>query len=92
MKALTLGLALALALPGCAGRAILHVEDGPGVDAARTTIVTTSETKFYGIFAINKIGFWECADRDGSLHCNKSCDIKDDTGERLACPILTPMP
>ena len=90
MKPIALAVALLFTLSGCAGRMIVAVEDGPGIDATRTTLLRTNETKSYGIFAINKVVFWECADRDGSLHCQKSCDIKDDEGQRLACPIIMP--
>lgn len=76
---------LALGLQGCMWRSIVNVQDGPA-GADMTTLVRTKDTKFFGVMAVEKDVFWECADVDGKLVCKKACDVKDDKGQTLACP------
>lgn len=87
MRAALLALALTT---GCAGRTILSVEDGPGSTSARTTVLSTVESfSIPGIYTSAKMVFWECGESGGGLVCRKTCDVKDDEGDKLLCRKLT---
>ncbi len=77
---LTCGLILAT---GCAGRMIVSVEDAPG--GGGTTIIKTLDSKSFVLWGFTKTVWWECGESGDGLVCEKRCDVRDDTGDRLAC-------
>ena len=79
---------LALFASGCMGRQILTVEDSDA--GGGTTIISTIESKNYLLFSSAKLVWWECGESGGGLVCEKRCDVRDDTGDRLNCNKLTP--
>lgn len=67
---------------GCASRFLHTVTDGPG----DLTLIETNERKMFGF---PKRVYWECSQAsDTKLTCVKVCDIKDDDGDKLACPFI----
>jgi len=82
--AAALGAAL---LGGCQGRQLIHVEDGPS-GGNRTTVVETLDTAYYVVFGTAKLVYWECGQEGDGLTCKKTCDVKDDQGDKVLCQRL----
>jgi hypothetical protein len=78
--------AIALSSQACLYRSIVHVQDGSPESGQLTTLLRSKDTKFFGLWAVQKDVYWECTEVDGKLVCKKACDIKDDKGYMLACP------
>lgn len=70
---------------GCMGRALTSVENGYGDEGGRNVVLQTVETKNYWLYAEAKIVWWDCLDDGKSLTCKKTCDVKDDEGDKLLC-------
>lgn len=83
----------ALALSsGCSSRYLLSVQDGPSDAGARTTVLTTLDTKNYVVVAWAKYVFWECQEEGDGIVCEKRCDVKDDQGEKVECQKFQVLP
>ena len=80
--AIVVGLALTT---GCMNRTLLNVEDA--VDG-QTTILTTLDVKSYIVFGQANYVLWECGNNGAALTCQKRCDVRDDTGDRLKCQVI----
>lgn len=80
---------LILLASGCSGRMISSVENGYGPAASRTVILSTLETKNFVVYGEAKHVWWECAEKGGGLVCRRTCDIRDDEGDVLACQKFT---
>jgi len=83
MIRLTLMAAAIGLLTACASRQIISVEDSPA--GGNTTIIQTIDTKSYLFWGFAKTVWWECGPQGDGLTCEKRCDVRDDTGDRLAC-------
>lgn len=75
-------LSMVLGAMGCKARTLLDVQDS--VDG-NTTILTTLDVTNYVFLAQARYVFWECSDNNGSLTCEKRCDVRDDDGDKLQC-------
>jgi len=82
MRLILVAAGLALST-GCASRMIVSVEDAPA--GGNTTIIQTVDTTNYLLWGVQKNVWWECGPQGEGLSCEKRCDVRDDTGDRLAC-------
>lgn len=80
-------LALLASSPGCMSRYLVTLQDGPTTSGTQlTTTLETTDIKSYVVAGMGKHVFWECEEQGEALHCEKKCDVKDETGQKVACP------
>ncbi len=80
--------AAAVLATGCMGRTIVHLDQSSAAKG-RTVLLETIDTKSYWVlYTASKRVFWECSETGAGLECRKACDVKDDQGDKLACPRL----
>lgn len=85
---------LAFSMSGCTFRYITDIQDSvtPADGGNASQILQTwEELWIIGPWSIRTV-FYECADKDGALKCMKKCDVDDETGNYVACPVIAGFP
>ena len=80
-------LGLVLLTSGCTTRYIYGVQGTPiSTDAGRpSTIVQVAETTWYAFIPVMKDVYYECRNDGGKLDCVRTCDVKNEEGEKVKC-------
>lgn len=67
---------------GCTIHYLSNVTDSP---TGNLTMVETNDVLFP--IGFGKHRYWECTETDGKLVCKRTCDTKNESGEKITCPI-----
>lgn len=71
---------------GCTIHYLVDVTDNA---AGTMTMVETNDVLFP--LGFGKHRYWECTEKEGKLVCKRTCDTKDESGEKITCPISVGM-
>jgi hypothetical protein len=67
---------------GCTIHYLADVTDSP---TGNMTMVQTNDV-LWPFVQFAKHRYWECTEEDGSLVCKRTCDTKNEAGEKILCP------